>query len=88
MGVRCTAQFNERYHQGIEQSQKEIEGNKWQKTETEKENINKTVAGKDIRNLLLAHRHNSIFNGIENAFSFKDCLCIFISLITLLHNVP
>lgn len=37
MGVRCTAQFSERYHQSIEQFQKEIEGNKWQKTETEKE---------------------------------------------------
>lgn len=35
----------------------------------------RTVAGKkDISNLLLAHRHNSIFNGIVNAFSFKGCL--------------
>lgn len=48
----------------------------------------KNVAGKDISNLLLAHRHNSIFNGIVNAFSFKGCLRIFSSLITLVHNVP
>lgn len=48
----------------------------------------KTVKGKDISNLLLAHRHNSIFNGIVNAFSFKGCLCILKSLITLVHNVP
>lgn len=48
----------------------------------------KTVAGKDILNLLLAHRHNSIFNGIVNAFSFKGCLCILSSLITPAHNVP
>lgn len=48
----------------------------------------KNVAGKDILNLLLAHRHNSIFNGIVNAFSFKGCLCILSSLITPVHNVP
>lgn len=46
------------------------------------------VAWKDNSNLLLAHRHNSIFNGIANAFSFKGCLHIFSSLITLVHNVP
>lgn len=40
----------------------------------------KTFAVKDITNLLLAHRHNSIFNGIVNAFSFKGCLCIFFLL--------
>lgn len=50
--------------------------------------LKKTVAGKDISKLLLAHRHNSIFNGIVNAFSFKGCLCILSSLITLVHNVP
>lgn len=48
----------------------------------------KMVAGKDISNLVLAHRHNSIFNGIVNAFSFKGCLCILSSLITLVYNAP
>lgn len=48
----------------------------------------KMLQGKIISNLLLAHRHNSIFNGIVNAFSFKGCLCILSSLITPVHNVP
>lgn len=63
----------------------EIEG-----CEVQTRNIRRggNVAAKDISNLVLAHRHNSIFNGILNAFSFKGCLCILSSLITLVYNVP